>query len=144
MRISIVIATFFYLGNIKPFPGTLASLATLILWTLFVPVENYIRFLFLLTIILLGFLSTKFALTSFKEKDPQSIVIDEVVGMSIPLFFILEDIILAFIAFFLFRIFDILKPSIIYYSQSLKGHYGVLFDDIIAGIITALIIINYT
>ena len=139
-----MIATFFYLGNIRLFPGTITSFATLILWCIIPSLDISIRCVIFLIIILLAFISIKIVLPSFKEEDPQSIVIDEVVGMSIPLLFVSGDFFLSFVAFILFRIFDILKPSIIYYSQSLKGVYGVLLDDILAGIITALIIISYT
>ena len=143
MRLARLTSTFFYLGNIPIFPGTIASLATLILWS-FISLDSLlIRFFILLVIILCGFIATKFSLPSFEEEDPQAIVIDEVVGMSIPLVFILDNLSLSMLAFILFRIFDIFKPSIIYYSQSLKEEYGILMDDILSGLITTLIIINY-
>ena len=143
MRLSLIIATFFYIGKIRLFPGTMASLATLILWHLILPDDLFIRCIILLAIIFFAFISIKNVLPSFQEKDPQSIVIDEVTGISIPLLFIPGNLSISFLAFILFRIFDILKPSIIYYSQSFKGVYGILMDDILSGIITALIIINY-
>ena len=143
MRLARLISTFFYLGNIPIFPGTIASLATLILWS-FISLDSLlIRFFILLVIIFCGFIATKLSLPSFEEEDPQAIVIDEVVGMSIPLVFILDNLFLSMLAFILFRIFDIFKPSIIYYSQSLKEEYGILMDDILSGFITILIIINY-
>ena len=144
MRSSLIIATFFYLGNARLFPGTITSLVTLILWHTILPLDLFIRCTIFLITMLFAFLSIKIALPLFEEEDPQSIVIDEVVGMSIPLLFISGDFFLSSVAFILFRILDILKPSIIYYSQSFRGVYGILGDDILAGIITALIIINYT
>ena len=108
------------------------------------PLDLSIRCVIFLIIILFAFISIKIVLPSFEEEDPQSIVIDEVVGMSIPLLFISENFLLSFVAFILFRILDILKPSIIYYSQSFKGVHGILVDDVLAGIITALIILSYT
>ena len=143
MRLARLISTFFYLGNIPIFPGTIASLATLILWS-FISLDSLlIRFFILLVIIFCGFIAIKLSLPSFEEEDPQAIVIDEVVGMSIPLLFILDNLFISILAFILFRIFDIFKPSIIYYSQSLKEEYGILMDDILSGLITTLIIINY-
>ena len=143
MRLAILISTFFHLGKIQVFPGTIASLATLILWN-FISLDSFlIRGIILLVIILFAFISIKISLPSFQEDDPQAIVIDEVVGMSIPLLFILDNIFISILAFILFRILDILKPSIIYYSQSFEGAYGILMDDILSGVITALIIINY-
>lgn len=143
MRLAKLIATFFYLGKVPILPGTVASFATLIIWH-FISLDSFlIRFVVLLLIILCGFISIKVSLPLFQEKDPQEIVIDEVVGMSIPLLFILDSFFLSIISFILFRILDIFKPSIVYYSQSLNAEYGILMDDILSGIITALIIINY-
>ena len=77
------------------------------------------------------------------DHDPSEVVIDEAVGMGISLFMLPHSFWLYVITFILFRIFDILKPSIIYYSQFLDGAYGILIDDILSGLITTLIIINY-
>ena len=140
---AIILSTFFYIGKIKYAPGTVASLATVILWYFFSPNAMNFRIIILIFLVVLAFLSTHYSLTSFREKDPQCIVIDEVLGMSIPLVIISDNLILFIISFLLFRIFDILKPSIIYYSQSLDGAYGVLMDDILAGLITLFILVNY-
>ena len=143
MQLSYLISTFFYLGKIKFFPGSIASLATLFLWNLLVPENLLIRLIILFIIAFSGHLSIKKTLPLFKEEDPQCIVVDEVLGMSIPLLLITNNLLLAILAFFLFRLFDILKPSIIYYSQDFQGPIGILIDDILSGIITALIIVNY-
>ena len=63
-------------------------------------------------------------------KDPQYIVIDEVIGLWIALFFIpSNDFINIILAFIIFRLLDILKPSIINRVQNIKGVSGVLLDD---------------
>ena len=141
--IAIIISTFFYLGKVRFAPGTVASLATLIIWNFITLDSLLIRLLIALIITFLGFISIKISSSEFKIKDPPEIVIDEVVGMSIPLLFIIDNFFLSIISFILFRILDICKPSIIYYSQSFKGEYGVLMDDILSGLIVALIIIHY-
>jgi len=141
-NLSLLIITFFYIGMIRHAPGTFSSLATLLIWILFIPGDYFIRIsiTFLLTII--GFIFIKLSLSNFKENDPQSIVIDEVIGMSVALIFI-NDLSIMIIAFLLFRMLDILKPSIIYYSQHLPGAYGILLDDILAGAITSMLLIAY-
>ena len=143
MRFSYIISTFFYLGKIKLAPGTIASLATLLIWHLIIPENYFVRLLVFFFILVIGFLSINTIMPLFTEKDPQFIVVDEVVGVSIPLIFIFDNLLVAFFSFILFRILDILKPSIIYYIQHIKEPYGIMMDDILAGIITALIIINY-
>ena len=117
-NLSLLIITFFYIGMIRHAPGTFSSLVTLLIWILFIPGDYFIRIsiTFLLTII--GFIFIKLSLSNFKENDTQSIVIDEVIGMSVALIFI-NDLSIMIIAFLLFRMLDILKPSIIYYSQHL-------------------------
>ena len=141
-NLSLLIITFFYIGMIRHAPGTFSSLATLLIWILFIPGDYFIRIsiTFLLTII--GFIFIKLSLPNFQENDPQSIVIDEVIGMSVALIFI-NDLSIMIIAFLLFRMLDILKPSIIYYSQHLPGAYGILLDDILAGAITSMLLIAY-
>tara|TARA_B100002052_G_scaffold16090_2_gene12862 strand:- start:28147 stop:28584 length:438 start_codon:yes stop_codon:yes gene_type:complete len=141
--IAIIISTFFYLGKVRFAPGTVASLATLIIWNFITLDSLLIRLLIVLIITFLGFVSIKISSSEFKVEDPPEIVIDEVVGMSIPLLFIIDNFFLSVISFILFRILDICKPSIIYYSQTFKGEYGVLMDDILSGLIVALIIIHY-
>ena len=141
---SLFLATFFYVGKIKYAPGTLASLATLFLWYFFAPNNYLIRLEMIAFLLLVSLISVYYSTSFFNEEDPQSIVIDEVLGMSIALFFIKEELSLMIIAFILFRLLDILKPSIIYYSQNLKQPYGILMDDILAGVFTALTLLAYT
>tara|TARA_B100000963_G_scaffold12420_1_gene9612 strand:+ start:121 stop:456 length:336 start_codon:yes stop_codon:yes gene_type:complete len=84
-----------------------------------------------------------------EEKDDKSIVIDELVGMWIALipavYFAdtqFERTIIAIVALLLFRAFDILKPYPIYYlDQKFKNGFGVVIDDVAAGMITLLILI---
>ena len=142
INLSLLISTFLYIGKIKYAPGTFASLATLFIWILFIPEDYFIRILITFFLIIIGFISIQFSLPNFRDKDPQSIVIDEVVGMSVALLFI-NDMLIMVISFLIFRILDILKPSIIYYSQYFPGTWGILLDDILAGAITAILLIAY-
>ena len=90
--------------------------------------------------VILGFYFCYTFTSHSDEKDPSYIVIDEVVGMMIALF-LLPKIISAYIlSFLLFRFLDILKPSIINRSQAFSYGSGIMLDDIIAGLITALVI----
>ena len=69
------------------------------------------------------------------EQDPPSIVIDEVVGMWISCIFINNDLIMILVAFSLFRLFDIFKPFPIgLVDRNFKNAFGIIFDDILAGI----------
>jgi len=78
------------------------------------------------------------------KKDPGWIVIDEVAGQSVallPAAFAGENILLiCAAAFILFRIFDILKPWPIRNAEKLPGGFGILLDDILAGICAAAVL----
>ena len=67
-------------------------------------------------------------------------VIDEVAGMWIALMFVPKNLILFIFGFALFRFLDIKKPLIINSVQYLPGGFGIMADDIIAGLITCLFI----
>ena len=70
------------------------------------------------------------------DQDPSEIVIDEAAGMGISLFLLPHSLGLYLLAFILFRIFDVLKPSFIHQVQNLPGGWGIMLDDVLAGLIT--------
>ena len=76
-----------------------------------------------------------------ENPDPHHVVFDEWVGMFIPIIFIEYNIIAIIISFFIFRFFDIFKPFPINKFEELPRAYGVLGDDVIAGIFTLLVMI---
>jgi len=67
------------------------------------------------------------------------VVIDEIVGMGIGLLYLPRNLLLFVMAFFLFRLFDIFKPPPVNASQILPAGWGVMMDDVIAGIYTLII-----
>ena len=138
--IALFINTFFYVGKIPVAPGTTGSLVALILWFFLNPTV-YTMMLLLIFTILFSYYTISITLSNLDEKDPQYIVIDEVIGMWIALMFIpANSVFNVSVAFILFRFFDIMKPSIIYRSQFISATWGILLDDIIAGSISGLIV----
>ena len=131
-------STFFYLGKIPIAPGTVASLATLLIWPL-IPLNYFYQIFILIILFIIGIISSRIISKEMNEKDPSEIVIDEVVGMGISLFMLPNEIILYLFAFIIFRILDILKPSFIYSIQKLPNGWGIMLDDVVAGIFTWLI-----
>lgn len=75
-----------------------------------------------------------YALKSFEQKDPALICLDEVVGMLVSMCVLPINFTNTGLAFLLFRFFDILKPLGIKKIEQLPGAWGVLFDDVLAGI----------
>jgi len=133
------ITSFFYLGHSPFMPGTMGSLGGLIVY--FLVKNNEILYGF--TIIFLFFLGVLFAGEAekiYKRKDPRMIVIDEACGMMLALFFVPSTIFSVVLGFFLFRIFDILKPPPARRLEHLTGSLGVMFDDLVAALYTNIIL----
>ena len=141
------ISTFFYVGFLRPAPGTWGSIAGIILAYVLLITTNFFSFcLILLFIILIGFWSTKNYIEKNSEKsDPSEVVIDEVIGQWIAVLPIAYTLKMAEIsgeklwfvwlwAFVSFRFFDVLKLGLVGWADNLGGALGVLLDDILAGI----------
>ena len=86
MKLARLIATFFYIGNAKIAPGSIASLVTTLIFYLFA--KYLISYLFLIIIFIITFVAF-FAVSIYSrklsEKDTSEIVIDEVIGQSLAL-----------------------------------------------------------
>ena len=141
------IVTFFKVGLIKKFPGTIASLLAAIIWYLAIYYLNLTTIILLPLVIVIFFIAHysireyQKTITDKNNTDPQEIVIDEVSGMSIAIiggtfFFTLKYFLLAFM---IFRVLDFFKPSIIYKFEIYKKYFSILMDDVLAGLITLLI-----
>ncbi len=133
------VATFFYLGKIPVVPGSCGSLGALVLW-LFLPITVSVHLSVILILFVLGVYSSHKVAKYLKVHDPSEIVIDEAVGMGISLFMLPHSLGLYLMAFLLFRFFDILKPSFIYQVQNLPGGWGIMLDDVLAGLFTLAIV----
>ena len=126
-----------------PLPGTMASLITIIIYYFFYNYLNTIFFLFFIILVLFYsfYFLNKTLNQSFSSSDPKEIVVDELIGQSIPLLICENNFFLIILSFLLFRLFDISKPwPASYFDLKIKNATGVIMDDIIAGIYTFLII----
>jgi phosphatidylglycerophosphatase A len=72
--------------------------------------------------------------------DPAEVTIDEVVGMWISLFLLPKKILIVIAAFFAFRFFDIIKPFPARRFDTMHGGFGIMMDDVIAGIYANIIL----
>ena len=90
-------------------------------------------------IFFLGIACSEIIISTDNVKDPQFIVIDEWVGMWIGLYLVEHDFFWGLAAFFCFRIFDIFKPGPIGEMDKMDGGIGVMMDDVVAGILTCLL-----
>lgn len=131
---AILIGTFFGVGFLPFAPGTFGSLAALPLAWL---VRDFARRegLALASAILFaaGWWASSQIVEKSRLKDPQSIVVDEVMAQWLLLLAVPQSLVAYALAFFFFRLFDITKPpparSI---ERNVKGGLGVMLDDAIA------------
>ena len=133
------VATFFYLGKLPFAPGSWGSLGALLLWLL-LPVTFSVHLTVIVILFILGIYSSSKMVIYMEDPDPSEVVIDEVVGMGISLFMLPHSLELYLLAFILFRIFDIYKPFFIYRTQNLSGGWGIMLDDVLAGLFTFAIV----
>ena len=148
MKLAELIVTFFFIGKAEIAPGSIASLVTTLLFYIFATNLVFITYIiFILITTILSFFVIHFYTKEFKEKDRKEIVIDEVVGQSIallPLLFFYEntspEIYTCLISFVFFRFFDIFKPYPIYIIDKMNSAFGVMFDDVLAGIFSAFLL----
>lgn len=138
--------SFFYTGFFPIAPATFASFIWLMIW-LFVPGGRYMTHPLALAATLPLAIWLSFIMEGYYGEDASKIVIDEVVGMQVTLFMIQPDWKTGLAGFFLFRFFDIAKPFPVGRSQKLKGGFGVVVDDVLAGIysyVALYLLIRYT
>jgi phosphatidylglycerophosphatase A len=140
-RLAVFIATVGYCGYFPIAPGTVGSAAGLVFYLLVWWAQSPV---FEAGLILLLFAVGVWAGTTaeryFGGIDPGPIVLDEVVGMLITLAFIPVGIAGALIGFFLFRLFDVLKPFPAGRFEKLHGGLGVMADDAMAAIYANLVL----
>jgi phosphatidylglycerophosphatase A len=137
-RTIIFIATGAYSG-LAPFaPGTAGSLAGLLVYLLAynLSLPYYMASLFMISIV--GLLVSGKAEIILKEKDSGKIVIDEIAGIFFTFLAIPFSWTFLILGFLLFRLFDIFKP--IPQLEQLPGGWGIMLDDIAAGIISNIIL----
>lgn len=134
------IATLGPVGYLPVAPGTWGSLATLALYIVVNP-PVLLHVLAVLLLIPVGIAASSSAERALKQKDSRHIVIDEACGFLIAVLFVPFSIGYIFAAFFLFRVFDILKPfPVRKVETSFRGGLGVMADDIVAGIYANIIL----
>lgn len=158
------VGTFFGAGLLRPGPGTWGSVAAVLLWLL--PALGLERINFLannsqwtlprywlsaltlfaaLIATAIGIPAATIVAEESGREDPGHVVIDEVAGQWLTLAVCKPDWPHAFLALALFRLFDITKPWPIRKLEALPGGWGIMLDDLAAGLfgLVALLVIQH-
>ncbi len=156
-KINFLFVTLFGIGKLKKIPGSYASLATTLFLFFIFHILNFSPNYVLFGVIIIFFISL-YSINIFtkklKNKDPKEIVIDEFIGQSLPICLyeiahqdsneISQVLMFYFIMFILFRIFDITKPyPVSYYDKNFKNSFGVVMDDVCAGLYVVAVLVLY-
>ena len=156
-KLNFLFVTLFGIGKLKIIPGSYASLATTILLFILFHVLYFSPNIVLIGVVIV-FIISLYAVNIFikdlDNKDPKEVVIDEFIGQSIPicLYEIAHEgaeqtsqvLTFYFTMFILFRIFDIIKPyPVSYYDKNFKNSFGVIMDDVCAGLYVVAVLVLY-
>ena len=156
-KINFLFVTLFGIGKIKKIPGSFASLVTTIFLFFLFHILNISLNIVLICVIIIFFISlyaVNIFIKDLDNKDPKEVVVDEFIGQSIPicLYEIAHEgtketdqvLTYYFIMFILFRIFDIIKPfPVSYYDKNFKNSFGVVMDDVCAGLYVVAVLVLY-
>ncbi len=144
-KINILLSTFFGYGYLTKIPGTVTSAVITIFLYIAYEVLGYtdlnFSIIFFILLFIYSFYAVKDSESEFENKDPRQIVIDEVLGQSMPLILLLylnqtNKISLSvevyyILSFVFFRFFDILKPfPVSYFDKIIRTILGIIMDDI--------------
>jgi len=135
------LATGFGSGLLPFAPGTFGTLVGIPVCLLCLPLTWLMRLLVVLVLLAVSIYISGRAEKIYKKKDDQRIVIDEIVGFQVAMLPAAITIVHLGLAFVLFRFFDILKPFPVRRLEKLPGGWGVVMDDVGAGIYAGVIMI---
>jgi len=130
------IATGGYSGYVRIVPATVGSFVGLLLFLPMATSPFLAQLAFIGGFLGLGIWITGRAEEKFKIIDARHIVFDEIVGMWISLLLLPNRISYLLAAFILFRLFDVIKPFPAKQAEHLRGGWGIMLDDVIAGLYT--------
>jgi len=148
-----LIATFFYVGLLRPAPGTWGSAAAIPVGYLIHVAGGFPALLAAtIAVFFIGWWATMAETRGKDNHDPSEIVIDEVAGQWIALLPLSGGLWHAGMdpwlfpypgwvgAFLMFRLFDIWKPGPVGWADRKSTAFGVMFDDVIAGVMAAIVV----
>jgi phosphatidylglycerophosphatase A len=140
-RVIILLATGCYVGYSPLIPGTAGTLAAIPLYLILSHLSSLYYIAIVLGSIYIAIWASDRAEVLLQSRDCRHIVIDEMVGFMVAMVMVPPTFRNILLGFFLFRALDIIKPiPIRALEERVRGGYGVVLDDIVAGVYANLII----
>jgi phosphatidylglycerophosphatase A len=143
LRPSWIIATWFGCGMVPKAPGTMGSIGAIPLYLLAARAGREGVAAAALAVTAVGIWAASAVARDLGKKDPQIVVVDEVAGVLItmlPMAHVSWRAVL--VGFMLFRLFDVTKPWPIRRFESLPGGWGIVMDDVVAGVFGACVMVG--
>ncbi|MEK9745737.1 MAG: phosphatidylglycerophosphatase A [Candidatus Puniceispirillum sp.] len=132
------LATLGPIGHLRPAPGTIGSLVALVSGYVIAGFGTGWLLLAAVLVSSVGIIAADHYGQATGRKDPGEVIIDEVAGQWLALCAAPHDMVWFVAGFILFRFFDIVKPGPVRWVEKWPGGVGVMADDIIAGMLSAL------
>jgi phosphatidylglycerophosphatase A len=133
-RLALAIATAGGAGYVPVAPGTAGSAVGIALYFLTCRLSPTWQIVVLAVITVAGTWASSRAAIHFQRQDPSQVVVDEVAGQLLTLLLIGAGWMGALVGFLVFRVLDVLKPWPARRLESLPGGYGIMADDLMAGV----------
>jgi phosphatidylglycerophosphatase A len=121
-------------------PGTAGSAVGLLLLWPQAGLSPLVRLLLIVALVIVGIPAAGLVARRLGQKDPGLVVIDEVAGMWLTVAWLPWTPLTLSLGFFLFRALDVLKPYPARELEAVPGGYGIMFDDLAAGLIANLLL----
>jgi len=136
-----IIATGFYAGYLPIAPGTWGSAVGLVLYFFLRGLSLPVYLTIIMVLFIVGFFTAGAAEKILDRRDPGPVVIDEIVGMLVTLIAAPANPLIWLLGFFIFRIFDIIKPfPARLIDERVHGGVGIMLDDVMAGVYSLLVL----
>ena len=133
-KVALILSTWFGIGLFPVAPGTLGTLGAIPFIIFLADLGFLYKSLTLVIFAAIAVWVSGRAQDLLKDHDPSAVVIDEVAGFFLTMFFLPFSWLTLGLGFILFRFFDILKPFPIKRLEKLKGGFGIVMDDLMAGL----------
>ncbi|MBP1708581.1 MAG: pgpA [Deltaproteobacteria bacterium] len=121
-------------------PGTMGTLLAIPIFLLVSSIPSPVYEWTIIAFFFLACWVSDKAQSHWGKKDDQRIVIDEIMGFFATMMWLPKTALFITLGFVLFRIFDILKPPPVHRLEQMRGGYGVVLDDVMAGIYANIVL----
>ena len=139
-KIALILATWFGIGLVPVVPGTFGTLAAVPLVLLLNYLGEWYGVFALVVITIVAIRVSDRTQELLGRTDPSEVVIDEVAGFLATMLLFPASLVNVGLGFILFRFFDIVKPWPVRQTERLKGGFGIVVDDLLAGVYAHLVL----